>query len=51
MATIRRVPGVEHHFQLVITRVYEDADQELFEDEDESECAIRPRYSETHDFA
>jgi hypothetical protein len=36
MATIRRVSAVEHHFQLVITRVYEDGDQELLEDEDES---------------
>ena len=36
MATIRRVPSVDHHFQLVITRVYEDGDQELLEDEDES---------------
>lgn len=36
MATIRRVPNVEHNFQLVITRVYEDGDQELLEDEDES---------------
>jgi hypothetical protein len=36
MATIRRVPSMEHNFQLVITRVYEDGDQELLEDEDES---------------
>ncbi len=36
MATIRRVPSVDHNFQLVITRVYEDGDQELLEDEDES---------------
>jgi len=40
MATIRRVPSVEHNFQLVITRVYEDGDQELLEDEDESEWSI-----------
>lgn len=39
MATIRRVPQLDHHFQLVITRVYEDGDQELLEDEDESEFA------------
>lgn len=38
MATIRRAPAVEHHFQLVITRVYEEGDQELLEDEDESMC-------------
>ncbi|KAF7352740.1 hypothetical protein MVEN_01240200 [Mycena venus] len=37
MATIRRVSAVEHHFQLVITRVYEDGDQELLEDEDETD--------------
>jgi hypothetical protein len=36
MATIRRAPSVEHNFQLVITRVYEDEDQELLEDEEES---------------
>ncbi|KAJ6515828.1 VID27 cytoplasmic protein-domain-containing protein [Mycena sanguinolenta] len=37
MATVRRVAAVEHHFQLVITRVYEDGDQELLEDEDETD--------------
>ncbi|KAI0699460.1 VID27 cytoplasmic protein [Cytidiella melzeri] len=37
MATIRRVPSIDHHFQLVITRVYEDGDQELLEDEDETD--------------
>ncbi|KAJ7368363.1 VID27 cytoplasmic protein-domain-containing protein [Mycena albidolilacea] len=37
IATIRRVSAVEHHFQLVITRVYEDGDQELLEDEDETD--------------
>jgi hypothetical protein len=46
MATIRRAPSVEHHFQLVITRVYEDEDQELLEDEEESKCH---RYA-GHDF-
>ncbi len=40
MATIRRVPAMEHNFQLVITRVYEDGDQELLEDEDESEYVM-----------
>lgn len=38
MATIRRLPSVEHNFQLVITKVYEDGDQDLLEDEDESRC-------------
>ncbi|KAG5638194.1 hypothetical protein H0H81_001291 [Sphagnurus paluster] len=37
MATIRRVPNMDHNFQLVITRVYEDGDQELLEDEDETD--------------
>jgi len=37
MATIRRVPTIEHHFQLVITRVYEDGDQEFLEDEEETD--------------
>lgn len=36
IATVRRVPSIEHNFQLVITRVYEEGDQELLEDEDES---------------
>ena len=40
MATIRRVSNMEHNFQLVITRVYEDGDQELLEDEDESELPL-----------
>lgn len=39
MATIRRVPSVEHNFQLVITRVYEEGDQELLEDEEESKSS------------
>ncbi|KAF7301722.1 hypothetical protein MIND_00737800 [Mycena indigotica] len=38
MAAIRRVSSVEHHFQLVVTRVYEDGDQELLEDEDETDA-------------
>jgi hypothetical protein len=40
MATIRRVPSVEHNFQLVITRVYEEGDQELLEDEEESTFSV-----------
>ena len=36
MATVRRLPSVEHNFQLVITKVYEDGDQDLLLDEDES---------------
>ena len=42
MATIRRIPSVDHNFQLVVTRVYEDGDQELLEDEDESVCPAYP---------
>jgi len=37
MATIRRAPAAEHNFELVITRVYEEGDQELLEDDSESE--------------
>ncbi|TRM67758.1 VID27 cytoplasmic protein-domain-containing protein [Schizophyllum amplum] len=37
IATIRRVPSVEHNFQLVVTRVYEEGDEELLEDEDETD--------------
>ncbi len=36
MVTIRRVPSLEHNFQLVVTKVYDEGDQELLEDEDES---------------
>jgi len=39
MVTIRRVPSLEHNFQLVVTRVYDEGDQELLEDEDESELS------------
>jgi VID27-like protein len=51
MATIRRIPSIEHNFQLVITRVYEDGDQELLEDEEESaffSCLSIPRLSLFH---
>ncbi|KAF5363817.1 hypothetical protein D9756_000435 [Leucocoprinus leucothites] len=37
MVTIRRVPSLEHNFQLVVTKVYEEGDQELLEDEDETD--------------
>jgi len=42
MATIRRIPSVDHNFQLVVTRVYEEGDQELLEDEDESRSPPYP---------
>jgi len=44
MATVRRLPAVEHNFQLVITKVYEDGDQDLLEDEDESEISDFPEF-------
>ena len=31
---------MEHTFQLVITRVYEDGNEELLEDEEESESRV-----------
>ncbi|KAI0938089.1 hypothetical protein AcV7_003377 [Taiwanofungus camphoratus] len=37
MATIRRVPSLDHNFQLVITRVYAEGEQELLEDEEETD--------------
>ena len=41
MATIRRIPSVEHNFQLVVTRVYEE--EELLEDEDgQRHAGLRP---------
>lgn len=49
MATIRRIPSVEHNFQLVITRVFEDGDQELIEDEAESARLVSSAYPQlTH---
>lgn len=36
MVAVRRVPALEHNFNIVVTRVFEDGDQELLEDEDES---------------
>ncbi|KAF7798755.1 hypothetical protein EIP86_009980 [Pleurotus ostreatoroseus] len=38
MATIRRVPSTSHHFQLVITPVYEDRDQGIHVDEDKTDA-------------
>ncbi|KAF6755605.1 VID27 cytoplasmic protein-domain-containing protein [Ephemerocybe angulata] len=37
MATIRRIPQMDHNFQLVITRVYEDEDQGLLAADDETD--------------
>lgn len=38
MIAVRRVTGagMEHQFELAVTRVYEEGDENLFEDEDES---------------
>lgn len=44
MITIRRVPSLEHNFQLVVTKVYDEGDQELLEDEDESEIQPYPPF-------
>ena len=48
MATIRRIPSVEHNFQLVITRVYDEGDQDLLEDEEESAFLFRLSISRPH---
>lgn len=36
MATVRKAPSVEHNFQLVITRVFEEGEEDILEEEDES---------------
>ncbi|TFL00478.1 VID27 cytoplasmic protein [Pterulicium gracile] len=38
MATIRRVPNLDHNFQLVVTKVFEEGDEELLEDEEETDA-------------
>ena len=49
MATVRKAPSVEHNFQLVITRVFEEGEEDILEEEDESmfhsidDCAMRFR--------
>ena len=40
MATIRRVLAHEHQFQLVITRVFEEGEEQLLEEEEECEHTI-----------
>lgn len=37
VATIRRT-GVEYQYQLVVTRAYEEGEEQLLEEDDESEC-------------
>lgn len=38
MATVRKVSSVEYNFQLVITRVFEEGEEDILEEEDESMC-------------
>lgn len=46
MATVRKAPSVEHNFQLVITRVFEEGEEDILEEEDESQaCHL---YRNTH---
>ncbi|THH08652.1 hypothetical protein EW145_g2564 [Phellinidium pouzarii] len=37
MATVRKAPSVEHNFQLVITRVFEEGEEDILEEEDEND--------------
>lgn len=36
MATVRKAQSVEHNFQLVVTRVYEEGEEDILDDEEES---------------
>lgn len=36
MATVRKAPSVEYNYQLVITRVFEEGEEDILEEEDES---------------
>jgi len=40
MAAVRRVLNHEHHFELVITRVYEEGEEQLLEEDDECESSL-----------
>lgn len=40
MATVRKAPSIEHNFQLVITRVFEEGEEDILEEEDESESFV-----------
>lgn len=54
VATIRRT-GVEHQYQLVVTRAYEEGEEQLLEEDAESEsyirCTARKRYNKYQRFA
>lgn len=39
MATVRRAPSVEYNYQLVITRVFEDGEEDILDEEEESESS------------
>ena len=39
MATVRKAPSIEYNFQLVITRVFEEGEEDILEEEDESESS------------
>lgn len=36
MATVRKAQSVEHNFQLVITRVFEEGEEDILGEEDDS---------------
>ncbi|KLO08280.1 VID27-domain-containing protein [Schizopora paradoxa] len=36
MATVRKAQSVEHNFQLVVTRVYEEGEEDILDDEEEN---------------
>ncbi|EJD00993.1 VID27-domain-containing protein [Fomitiporia mediterranea MF3/22] len=40
MATVRKAPSVEHNFQLVITRVFEEGEEDILEEEDENDDLV-----------
>ncbi|KAI5124906.1 hypothetical protein M0805_007334 [Coniferiporia weirii] len=40
MATVRKAPSVEHNFQLVITRVFEEGEEDILEEEDENDDKV-----------
>ncbi|KAH8113276.1 VID27-domain-containing protein [Phellopilus nigrolimitatus] len=40
MATVRKAPSVEHNFQIVITRVFEEGEEDILEEEDENDDKV-----------
>ena len=47
MATVRKAPSVEYNYQLVITRVFEEGEEDILEEEDESMCPKSRRIHST----